>query len=140
MPQTRSRSASQRRNINENTGNNINEMVNRTSNNNRMDNITSNSIGSTIHISNGNGTSTGSNLTGQIGNETLVNGSSDSLDIEINQENRNTINSKVHVQIYKGFNDKLSIENWFKRFELIAKLKKWNQNEKIIMLGKKICF
>ena len=135
MPQTRSRSASQRRNINDNTGNNISAMVNRTSNNNQMDNMTSNSIGSTINISNGNGTSAGSNLIGQIGNETMVNGSSDSLDIEINQENRNTINSKVHVQIYKGFNDKLSIENWFKRFELIAKLKKWNQNEKIIMLG-----
>ena len=98
MPQTRSRSASQRRNINYNTGNNISAMVNRTSNNNQMDNMTLNSIGSTINISNGNETSAASNLISQFSNETMVNGSSDSLDIEINQENRNTINSKVHVQ------------------------------------------
>lgn len=136
MPQTRSRSVSQRRNITNNTDNTNNEIVNRTSNNNQVDNMASNSIGSTINILNGNElTSTGSNSIGAIGNDVTGNGSSDALEIEINQGNKTTINSKVHVQIYKGYNDKLSIENWFKRFELIAKLQKWNDSEKIIMLG-----
>ena len=43
--------------------------------------------------------------------------------------------SKINVQVYKGLNDKLTIENWFKRFEIISDYYKWNNDKKIIMLG-----
>ena len=90
MPQTRSRSASQRCNITNNTGNTINEMVN-TITNNQVDNTTMNSTGSSVIILNTNAsTSTGPNSTGLIDNRSTGNGSSDVLEIEISQENRTT--------------------------------------------------
>lgn len=142
MPQTRSRSRSQRR-ITDNDGNTNNETINRVTTHNHIGNMRMDCNGSTVDISNNSGsTASGSSASGSTSNSigSMANGGSDngsshSLDIEINQGNKNSINSKVVVQIYKGFSDKLSIDNWFKRFELIAKLKQWNDNEKIIMLG-----
>lgn len=53
-------------------------------------------------------------------------------DIEINET---STQSKVNVQVFKGSNDKITIENFFKRFELISNNSKWSNNKKILMLG-----
>ena len=42
---------------------------------------------------------------------------------------------KPKIQVFKGFNDKISIENWLKRFEMIAKHLKWSDNDKLVLLG-----
>ena len=46
-----------------------------------------------------------------------------------------TSHSKINLQFYRGLNDKLTIENWFKRYELISNYYKWSNDRKIIMLG-----
>jgi len=43
--------------------------------------------------------------------------------------------SKPKIQIYKGHNDKVSIENWTKRYDMLSNYYKWSDKTKIVMLG-----
>jgi hypothetical protein len=43
--------------------------------------------------------------------------------------------SKPRIQIYKGLGDKVSIENWLKRYKMLATFYKWNESQKIVMIG-----
>ena len=43
--------------------------------------------------------------------------------------------SKPKLQIFKGIGDKVTIENWIKRFEMLAVHYKWSDKSKIVMLG-----
>ena len=43
--------------------------------------------------------------------------------------------SKPKIQIYKGLGDKVTIENWLKRFEMLAQFYNWSEKVKIVMLG-----
>jgi hypothetical protein len=43
--------------------------------------------------------------------------------------------SKPKIQIYKGLGDKVSIENWLKRYKMLATFYKWNESQKIVMIG-----
>jgi hypothetical protein len=43
--------------------------------------------------------------------------------------------SKPKIQILKGLGDKVSIENWLKRFKMLSNFYKWDENNKIVMLG-----
>ena len=47
----------------------------------------------------------------------------------------NSSNSKPKIQVYRGLNDKISVENWIKRFEMIAQFNRWSDKTKIVMLG-----
>lgn len=42
---------------------------------------------------------------------------------------------KPKLQIFKGMDDKVSIENWIKRFEMLSKFYKWSESKKIVILG-----
>jgi hypothetical protein len=42
---------------------------------------------------------------------------------------------KPKIQIFKGMDDKVSIENWLKRFEMLSFYYKWSERKRIIMLG-----
>ncbi len=60
----------------------------------------------------------------------------DSLNSESDEEQEIGINSTLpKIQIFKGLGDKVSIENWLKRYEMIYLFYKWSENEKIVMLG-----
>ncbi len=62
----------------------------------------------------------------------------DSLNSDSNEEQEVTgssTKSKPKIQIFKGIGDKVSIENWLKRYEMIASFYKWSENEKVVMLG-----
>ena len=48
---------------------------------------------------------------------------------------QNSKNCKPKMQIFKGLDDKVNIENWLKRFEMISMFYNWSDNEKLIMLG-----
>ncbi len=39
-----------------------------------------------------------------------------------------TIKSKPKIQILKGLGDKVSIENWLKRFKMLANFCKWDES------------
>src|SRR5882724_11409081 len=43
--------------------------------------------------------------------------------------------SKPKLQIFKGIGDKVSIDNWLKRYEMIANYYKWCESDKLVMLG-----
>ena len=43
--------------------------------------------------------------------------------------------SKPKLQIFKGVGDKVSIENWIKRFEMLSIHYKWVESEQVIMIG-----
>ena len=51
------------------------------------------------------------------------------------QTNFNSSKSKPKIQIFKGFNDKVSVENWLKRYEMIAKYYNFSEKDKVVMLG-----
>ena len=55
-----------------------------------------------------------------------------SQDIEVIQQN--TI-SKPKLQIYKGLDDNVNIENWVKRYEIISNFYKWTSEKQCVMLG-----
>ena len=59
---------------------------------------------------------------------------SDATESEDNTKS-NPGNCKPKLQIFKGCGDKISIENWLKRFEMLAKYYKWSENSKIVMIG-----
>ena len=44
-------------------------------------------------------------------------------------------NSKPKIQVFKGLNDKISIENWLKLFEIISNNFNWNEKDKVIRLS-----
>lgn len=59
---------------------------------------------------------------------------SDSTDTEdVLTLNRNKCKPKL--QVFKGLGDKISIENWLKRYEMIATHLTWSEKDKIVMLG-----
>src|SRR5882757_3040630 len=58
-----------------------------------------------------------------------------STDLDKENSTTQSSKSKPKLQIYKGLNDKVSIENWLKRYEMIAKYYKWKNDTKIVMLG-----
>ncbi len=39
------------------------------------------------------------------------------------------------IQVFKGMDGKVSIENWIKRFDMLSNYYKWSEPKKIIMLG-----
>lgn len=41
--------------------------------------------------------------------------------------------SKPKLQIFRGLNDKVSIENWLKRFEMLGKYYNWSESDKIVV-------
>lgn len=51
------------------------------------------------------------------------------------EESSISVNSKPKLQIFKGSSDRITIENWMKRFEMLAMFYKWNDKTKIVMLG-----
>ena len=44
-------------------------------------------------------------------------------------------NSKPKIQVFKGLNDKISIENWLKLFEIISNNCNWSDKDKVIRLS-----
>jgi hypothetical protein len=61
--------------------------------------------------------------------------SSNSESDEEQEAGVNSTKSKPKIQIFKGLGDKVSIENWLKRYEMISLFYKWSEYEKIVMLG-----
>ena len=60
----------------------------------------------------------------------------DSSDTEIDEQtHKSAPNSKPKLQIFKGQNDKVTVENWFKRFEMLSKFYKWSDSQELVMLG-----
>ena len=59
----------------------------------------------------------------------------DDSDTETDHSSHRSSSSKPKIQIFKGLNDKVSIENWIKRFEMLAVYHKWSDTRKGIMLG-----
>ena len=68
------------------------------------------------------------------------------IDLNINDQNvdqnssdtdsNNSSNkSKPKIQIFKGIGDKVTIENWLKRFEMLSQFYKYSEKTKIVMLG-----
>ena len=60
------------------------------------------------------------------------------VDNSSDKEQTSTVSStksKLKIQVYKGLGDKVSIENWLKRYEMLANFYKWSESEKIVMLG-----
>ena len=47
----------------------------------------------------------------------------------------NTSHSKPKLQVFKGVSDKVKIDNWLKRYEMLANYYKWSDKTKIVMLG-----
>ena len=58
---------------------------------------------------------------------------SDSSDTE--QPSTSSHSCKPKIQIFKGLNDKISIENWLKRYEMLAIHFKWSESDKIVFMG-----
>ena len=58
----------------------------------------------------------------------------DSSDTEVNTKDQSS-KCKPKLQIFKGMGDKISIENWLKRYEMIASHLKWSPNDRVVMLG-----
>ena len=56
-------------------------------------------------------------------------------DKDTDPESNTAFKSKPKIQIFKGSGDKVSIENWLKRFDMIANYYKWSNDKKVIMLG-----
>ena len=59
----------------------------------------------------------------------------DSSDTEVDSPRSSKHFSKPKIQTFKGFKDKITIDNWFKRFEMLSKFHKWSQQTQILMLG-----
>ena len=55
--------------------------------------------------------------------------------VSVNETTEKSSKSKPKIQVFKGSNDKITIENWFKRFEMLNKFYNWSENKQIIMLG-----
>ena len=62
----------------------------------------------------------------------ILNNDSDS-DTEVNLND--TFKSKPKIQIFKGIGDKVTIENWLKRFEMLSQFRNWPNKTKVVMLG-----
>ena len=60
---------------------------------------------------------------------------SESSSTEIESNTNIQSKSKPKLQIFKGFEDRVSIENWLKRFEMIAKYYSYTNKDKVVMLG-----
>jgi hypothetical protein len=54
---------------------------------------------------------------------------------ESDSEDETEYDIKPKLQIFKGQDDKVSIENWLKRFEMLSKYYKWSERKKVLMLG-----
>ena len=60
----------------------------------------------------------------------------DSSDTEVETPPKSvSTKSKPKLQIFKGNGDKVSIENWLKRFEMLAKFYEWTESDQVVMLG-----
>ena len=46
-----------------------------------------------------------------------------------------TSKSKPKIQVFKGIGDKVKIENWLKRFEMLSNYFKWSEKTKVVMMG-----
>jgi hypothetical protein len=42
---------------------------------------------------------------------------------------------KPIIQVFKGNSDKISIEIWIKRYEMIANYHQWNDKDKLVLMG-----
>lgn len=42
---------------------------------------------------------------------------------------------KPNLQYFKGFNDKVTIDNWLKRFEILSDYYKWSERDQVFMIG-----
>jgi hypothetical protein len=54
---------------------------------------------------------------------------------ESDSEDETEDHIKPKLQTFKGQDDKVSIENWLKRFEMLSKYYKWSERKKVLMLG-----
>ena len=61
--------------------------------------------------------------------------SSESTDSESEIFEQISSKNKPKIQIFKGFNDRITIENWLKRYEMISKFYNFNNKNKVIILG-----
>lgn len=57
------------------------------------------------------------------------------LDDEIEVLDDIPTNSKPIIQTFRGHHDKITIENWLKRYELLCSYLKWSDKKQLIMLG-----
>ena len=72
------------------------------------------------------------------GNQLNIEDDDSSSDTEIvtpTKQTNSKIKQKPKIQIFKGLGDKVTIENWLKRFEMLAKFYNWSDSQKAIMLG-----
>jgi len=58
----------------------------------------------------------------------------DSTDSEDYTPKKST-KSKPKIQVFKGIGDKVTIDNWLKRYDMIANHYNWKESEKSVMLG-----
>lgn len=80
------------------------------------------------HTGDDNNQSTNQNISD---NHTIDDDSTDTEDVQVLNHNK----CKPKLQVFKGNGDKISIENWLKRYEMIAGHQEWSEKDKNVMLG-----
>ena len=95
----------------------------------------------TSHTQTDNNVENTSNVNNSESANTAINSSAPPITEDISSESdqdlssKHSSHSKPKLQLFKGLNDKITVENWLKRFEMLATFYKWSSKTKIVMLG-----
>ena len=68
-------------------------------------------------------------------NETATNNDINSIDNNSDRDILLRNNIEPKIQVFKGTKDKISIENWLKRFEMISQYYNWIGEKQILSIG-----